>query len=104
MEMRKRWDRLVGGFTNLRRLLKQHRHSMATVGFGGNDPELDQQWEACEDWLKCVLLPLEKDFVIGRWLANARRAFKCGETGVAWYELGLAWKRAKYLRRLYGYE
>ncbi len=104
MEMKKRWGRLVDGIAALRRLLRQHRYSMATVGAGFDESELQTAWDECHDGLECVLAPKDDYALMLNRLKNARRYFLDGETWPAVWEVTQTLQRAKNLRRLYGYE
>jgi hypothetical protein len=104
MEMRKRWDRLVEGIGNLRRLLRQHRYSVATVGTRFDESEIEAARNECCEALECVLAAQDDNSLLLNRLKNARRYFQDGETWPAVWEVTQALRRARKLRRLYGCE
>jgi hypothetical protein len=104
MEMRKRWDRLVEGIGNLRRLLRQHRYSIATVGASFDESEIEAAWNECYESLACVLGAQDDNSLILNRLKNARRYIQDRERWPAVWEATQALQRAKKLRRLYSCE
>jgi hypothetical protein len=99
-----RWDRLVEGIGHLRRLLRQYRYSIATVGVGFAESEIEAAWDGCYEALECVLGAQDDNSLILNRLKNARRYFKDGETWPAVWEVTQALQRAKKLRHLDGCE
>ncbi len=104
MEMRQRWDRLVEGIGDLRRLLREHRYSIATAGASFDEPEIEAAWNECYEALECAIAAQDDYALMLNRLENARRYFQDGEAWPAAWEVTQALRRAKKLRRLYGCE
>jgi hypothetical protein len=104
MEVQMRWDRLVEGIGHLRRLLRQYLYSIATVGAGFAEPEIEAAWDGCCEALECVPGAQDDHSLLLNRLKNARRYFQEGERWPAVWEVTQSLQRAKRLRRLYGRE
>ncbi len=99
--MKRIWSEFLESIGNILRLLRQGRHRVALVGPAGDAWE-EPAWDNCESLLDSVLVPKDEYAYLKCRIVNGRHLAEEAEVGAAAYELTLALRRARKLRRLYG--
>lgn len=104
MNMQTRWNRLVNGVSEWRRMLLEFRRVRVLVGADSTECSMELAWGECKEKLQTVLIPHEQYSLLVNRLGNAYRYYLDAEVNAAVWEVTQALRLLEQLRQQQGYE
>src|SRR4051794_4872802 len=100
--MKDRWGRMLAALGEVQDMLRHPQGQMVKVVVGGDAEDTTSTWDACRERLEEVLLPTDEHARLLCNLENGNSYQEQGESGAALWEVVQAFRRARFLSRMYG--